>query len=207
MIRNKKEIIDILIKIGAISINTENKYWWTSGILSPIYIDNRLIFNYPKERKIIESSLAQLIKEKFPQATKIVGVATAGIGHGALVADILDLPFAYSRTSQKEHGKKNMIEGKIDQDDKIVIVEDLISTGKSVKIVAEEMNIHNFNVVGVVSIFTYDLLKSRNCFKELNLQSYSLVDSDILVDSLRANENFSNSQVDEVHNFLTHLKG
>ncbi|MGH1411596.1 MAG: orotate phosphoribosyltransferase [Mycoplasma sp.] len=207
MIKNKSEIINILINIGAISINTENKYWWTSGILSPIYIDNRLIFNYPKERNIIENSLANLIKEKFPEVTKIVGVATAGIGHGALVADILELPFAYSRTSQKEHGKKNMIEGKIENDDKIVIVEDLISTGKSVKVVVEEMNMHNYNVIGVVSIFTYNLLKSRNCFKELNIQSYSLVDSDILVESLKANKNFSKSQVEEVYNFLTHLKG
>jgi orotate phosphoribosyltransferase len=150
-----REIAIDLLDIGAIRLRPEQPFIWSSGWHSPIYCDNRLSLSYPKIRKRIKNHLADVISHMYPKAEAIAGVATAGIPQGALVADALDLPFLYVRSSPKGHGMQNLIEGKVSPGQKVVLVEDLISTGGSSLKAAEALSHANFNVLGMVAIFTY----------------------------------------------------
>lgn len=176
-----KEIAKILLDINAVTLSPQNPYTWASGIKSPIYCDNRLIFSYPKERTIVENSLVELIREKFPQTEYIMGTASAGIGHAAIVSDIMKLPMGYVRSKGKDHGKKNQIEGKIVKGAKTLVIEDLFSTGKSSIDAAVALKESGFDVIGIVSIFTYNLKSCQENFQNYNLKKSSLTDYDELL--------------------------
>lgn len=176
-----KEIAKILLDINAVTLSPQKPYTWASGIKSPIYCDNRLIFSYPKERTIVENSLVELIREKFPQTEYIMGTASAGIGHAAIVSDIMKLPMGYVRSKGKDHGKKNQIEGKIVKGAKTLVIEDLFSTGKSSIDAALALKESGFDVIGIVSIFTYNLKSCQENFQNYNLKKSSLTDYDELL--------------------------
>jgi orotate phosphoribosyltransferase len=165
-----------LLEIGAIKLNHKNPFTWSSGWKSPIYCDNRLALSYPTIRTFIKERLAQAIKENFPEAECIAGVATAGIPQGALVAEALGLPFVYVRPKPKEHGMGNLIEGKIVKNQKAVLVEDLISTGGSSLKAAQAMREAGFQISGMVAIFTYGFEQSEISFAEENVSLVCLSD-------------------------------
>lgn len=174
------EIARALLSIDAVMIRPDEPFIWASGIKSPIYCDNRLTLSAPEVRVKIENSLARLIKEKFPECEVLMGTSTAGIPHAAIVGHILGLPMGYVRGSAKDHGKKNQIEGKLQKGAKTVVVEDLISTGGSVLEVVDVLRKEGADVLGVVSIFTYNMKKGLERLKEENVVNYSLTNLDEL---------------------------
>ena len=177
----EKEVAKKLLEIKAIFLRPNEPFIWSSGIKTPIYCDNRLILSYPDVRKIIEKELANLIKEKFSECEGIMGTSTAGIGHAAIVADILNLPMGYVRTKNKEHGRKNKIEGLITENQKIVVIEDLISTGGSCIEVVNALREVGADVLGIVSIFTYDMEVAKENLKAANITNYSCTNYDQLI--------------------------
>lgn len=170
----EKLVAGRLLEIGAVELKPNDPFTWTSGIRSPIYCDNRLTLSFPIVRREIANGLTELIKKHFPEAQLIAGTATAGIPHAAWVSDLLDLPMCYVRSSAKGHGKGNQIEGKVEQGQKVVVVEDLISTGGSVITAVEALRQAGCDVLGAVSIFTYGLEKGTEQLKNANIESYSL---------------------------------
>lgn len=172
----KRDIAKTLLSIQAVFLRPEEPFTWASGIKSPIYCDNRLILSYPDARRQVEQGLAQLIRENYPDCQILAGTATAGIAHAALVADILNLPMAYVRGSAKDHGRQNQIEGKIDPGQKVVVVEDLISTGGSVIDVVNTLRENGAIVLGIVSIFTYGMEKGLERLAKVDVKNVSLTD-------------------------------
>lgn len=170
-----------LLSIKAVFLSPNEPFTWASGIKSPIYCDNRLILTAPKSRKIVESAIAQTIKERFPEAEVLMGTSTAGIAHAAIAADILDMPMGYVRGSAKDHGRGNRIEGRLEQGQKVVVIEDLISTGGSCIDVVEALREAGAEVLGVVSIFTYGMKKGIERLAAANVTNYSLSNFDTLV--------------------------
>lgn len=169
-------IAEMLLRIQAIKLNTQKPFTWSSGWKSPIYCDNRLSLSHPDVRKAIKAGLVEAIGENFFTAESIAGVATAGIAHGALVADELDLPFVYVRPKPKDHGMENLIEGKIVKNQKVVVIEDLVSTGGSSLKAVDALRSAGFKVLGMVSVFSYGFdLASRN-FYEADVSLISLSD-------------------------------
>ena len=179
----KKEIAEILLNVGAVELSPDDPFTWASGIQSPIYCDNRLTMSDPVGRKQIAEGLANLIKEHYPETTLIAGTATAGIPHAAWVADILGLPMVYIRSKAKGHGRSRQIEGKVKPEDKAVIIEDLISTGGSSLNAVEALQSEGIDVLGVVSIFTYELESANQAFAEADLSYKSLTDFGALADA------------------------
>ena len=163
-----------LLEIGAIKLNLEKPFLWSSGWKSPIYCDNRLSLSFPASRTYIKEHLAKLIMSKFQDAEVIAGVATAGIPQGALVADLLNLPFIYVRSKPKGHGMENLIEGKVEAGQKVVVVEDLISTGRSSLTSVEALRKTGLKVLGLVAIFTYGFPLADANFAKANVQAYAL---------------------------------
>ncbi|MGX6977816.1 orotate phosphoribosyltransferase [Vagococcus elongatus] len=170
-----------LLTIEAVSLKPQEPFTWASGIKSPIYCDNRVIMSYPDIRKEVAANLAEIIKKNYPEVEVIAGTATAGIPHAAWVADILNLPMVYIRSAAKKHGKGNQIEGKITEGQKMVIIEDLISTGGSVLEAAEAARNEGANVLGVAAIFTYELPDSIKNFTELDLPFETLTNYTTLI--------------------------
>ncbi len=169
-----KEVATRLLEIGAIKLNLQKPFNWSSGWQSPIYCDNRLSLSYPDIRSFVKRGLSNLVTMHFPQAEAVAGVATAGIPQGALIADALQLPFAYVRSKPKGHGMENLIEGKLPEGRKVVVVEDLVSTGGSSLKAAEALRAAGCDVLGMVCIFTYGFdLAARN-FEEAQLPLFSL---------------------------------
>lgn len=177
----KLEIAKELLKIQAVSLSPAAPYTWSSGMKSPIYCDNRLTLSYPSLRKAIAEGLAEKITEYFPEAEVLAGTATAGIAHAALTADKMELPMVYVRSSSKSHGKGNQIEGLIKEGQKVVIVEDLISTGKSIIEVQRALEAAGAVVLGAAAIFTYGLKKGTNQLEEAGLSVEVLTGFDALV--------------------------
>lgn len=177
----EKMIAAELLSIKAVFLSPNEPFTWASGIKSPIYCDNRLILTAPKSRKIVESAIAQTIKERFPEAEVLMGTSTAGIAHAAIAADILDMPMGYVRGSAKDHGRGNRIEGRLEQGQKVVVVEDLISTGGSCIDVVEALREAGAEVLGVVSIFTYGMKKGIERLAAAGVTNYSLSNFDTLV--------------------------
>ena len=169
----------LLLKIKAVFLRPDEPFIWASGIKSPIYCDNRLILSYPEERRQIEDALAELVKSRYPDAEAIMGTATAGIAHAAMVAERLGLPAGYVRGSAKDHGRKNQIEGRISQGQKTVVIEDLISTGESVMECVKALQEAGADVIGIASIFTYGMKKGLQNLA--GIEHYSLCDFDTLV--------------------------
>lgn len=178
----KKIIAESLLEIKAVFLRPNEPFTWTSGIISPIYCDNRLTLSYPEVRRKIAAGLAEIITEKFSGTELVAGTATAGIPHAAWVSEELNLPMCYVRSKAKEHGKGNQIEGKAEKGQKVVVVEDLISTGGSVITAVEALRQAGCEVLGVVSIFTYELAKGSQRMQEANITAYSLTNYSTLVE-------------------------
>ena len=183
----KKLIAKDLLDIKAVFLRPNEPFTWASGIKSPIYCDNRLTLSYPNVRKDIENGLAKLIKDNFPDAACLMGTATAGIAHAALVADILDLPMGYVRGGAKSHGRNNRIEGKVEPGMKVVVVEDLISTGGSSLECVEALREAGCEVIGLIAIFTYGLPKATTNFEAANCKYATLTDYDTLIEVAKQN--------------------
>ena len=172
------EIASHLLDIKAVYLQPDNPFTWASGIQSPIYTDNRVTLSYPDTRTLIEDGFVQKIKEEFPDVEVIAGTATAGVPHGAIIADRMNLPFAYIRSKPKDHGAGNQVEGRIFKGQKMVVIEDLISTGGSVLDAVAAAEREGADVLGVVAIFTYELPKATENFanagvKLVTLSNYS----------------------------------
>lgn len=176
------KIAEYLLQINAIKLSPEAPFTWTSGWKSPIYSDNRLSLSYPEARTFIKQQLGKLINDKFGAAEAIVGVATAGIAPGALVADELNLPFGYIRSEAKKHGMGKQVEGDIRPGQKIVVVEDLVSTGKSSLQAVESLQQYGCEVLGMVSIFTYGFDLAKEAFEKVGCTYYSLSNYNTLID-------------------------
>jgi orotate phosphoribosyltransferase len=179
----KKLIAEKLLTINAVALKPNEPFTWTSGLRSPIYCDNRLTLSFPEVRSEIAQGLQSIILEKYPETEVIAGTATAGIPHAAWVSERLNLPMCYVRSKAKGHGKGNQIEGKVEQGQKVVVVEDLISTGGSVITAVQALREAGCEVLGVVSIFTYGLEKGKEAFKSENIISESLTDFPALVEA------------------------
>ena len=173
-------IAEGLLKIKAVFLSPEKPFTWASGIKSPIYCDNRLILTSPEVRKIVEEGIARTVKEKFLEAEVLMGTSTAGIAHAAIAAWILDMPMGYVRGGNKDHGRENRIEGRLEKGQKVVVIEDLISTAGSCIEVVDALREAGTDVLGVVIIFTYGMKKGLERLKEANVVNYSLCDFDTL---------------------------
>ncbi|KKB73809.1 MULTISPECIES: orotate phosphoribosyltransferase [Bacillus] len=182
----KTEIAKHLLAIKAVFLRPNEPFTWASGMKSPIYCDNRLTLSYPEVRDDIASGLAGLIKDKYPEAEIIAGTATAGIPHAALAADRLRLPMCYVRSKPKAHGKGNQIEGAVKKGQKVVVIEDLISTGGSVLEAVSALNDAGCEVLGVAAIFTYGLPKAGIAFDEAGVEYHTLTDYDTLTEAVLA---------------------
>ena len=167
-----------LLKIQAVFFRPDEPFTWASGIKSPVYCDNRLTLTAPDVRNDVENAIAETVKREFPEAEALMGTSTAGIAHAAIAAHILGLPMGYVRSGNKDHGRQNRIEGKLNPGDKVVIIEDLISTGGSVIEVADALREAGADVLGIASIFTYGMKKGLERLSEANLKNISLTDFD-----------------------------
>ena len=178
----EKTIAKDLLSIGAVFLRPEQPFTWASGIQSPIYCDNRLTLSAPRVREHIEEGLAALVREHFPECEMLMGTSTAGIAHAAITATILDLPMGYVRGEAKTHGRTNRIEGRMEPGTKVVVVEDLISTGGSAIEVVEALREEGAEVLGIVSIFTYGMRKGLERIAAASTVNYSLCNLDVLVE-------------------------
>lgn len=178
----KKEVAQGLLKIGAVFLRPEQPFTWASGIKSPIYCDNRLTLTAPEVRNAVEKGLAELVKTDFPDCEVLMGTATAGIAHAAIMAHITGLPMGYVRSSAKDHGRANRIEGKLEKGEKVVVVEDLISTAKSSVEVVDALREEGAEVIGMVSIFTYGMRAAKEKLAAANVKAVSLCDLDELLE-------------------------
>ena len=178
----KTTIAKDLLKIKAVFFRPNEPFTWASGIKSPVYCDNRLTLTAPEVRNDVENALAETIKEYYPEAEVLMGTSTAGIAHAAITAHILGMPMGYVRSGNKDHGRQNRIEGKLEAGDKVVIVEDLISTGGSVIEVAEALREAGAEVLGIVSIFTYGMKKGLDRLAAAELKNISLTNFDVIAE-------------------------
>ncbi len=178
----KKLIASDLLSIQAVFFRPDEPFTWASGIKSPVYCDNRLTLTAPKVRDDVENAIAEVIKENYPKAEVLMGTSTAGIAHAAITAHIMGLPMGYVRSGHKDHGRQNQIEGRLEKGQKVVVVEDLISTGGSVIEVVNVLREAGADVLGVVSIFTYGMKKGLDRLAEANIKNISLTDFDCIAE-------------------------
>ncbi|MCH5239322.1 MAG: orotate phosphoribosyltransferase [Muribaculaceae bacterium] len=177
---NEIAIAKELLRIKAVFLRPNDPFTWASGIKSPIYCDNRLILSDPQARKLVEESIAAIVREKYPEADSLMGTSTAGIAHAAIAAWILDKPMGYVRSGNKDHGRENRIEGRLNKGDKVVVIEDLISTAGSCIEVVDALREAEADVLGVVSIFTYGMEKGKQRLAEAKVTNTSLTNFDTL---------------------------
>ena len=177
----KQSIAHELLEIGALHLRPENPFTWTSGIRSPIYCDNRLILSFPKTRDLVLKGFVDLIREKYPEVNKISGCATAGIPAATLIAHVLNLPMTYVRGEAKKHGRQNQIEGLANPGQKVVVIEDLLSTGKSSIACVKALREAGCEVLGIVAIFSYDLPILREQLKAAKVEATALSNYDTLI--------------------------
>ena len=185
----KELIAKDLLKIKAVFLSPDEPFTWASGIKSPIYCDNRLTLTAPEVRCDVEKSLAEVVKTYYPDAQVLMGTSTAGIAHAAITAHLLDMPMGYVRSGAKDHGRQNQIEGKLEKGDKVVVIEDLISTGGSVIEVVDALRDAGAEVLGIASIFTYGMKKGLERLEAANVKNISLTDFDTIV-CVAAKENY-----------------
>ena len=182
------KIANYLLQIKAIKLETEKPFQWSSGIYSPIYCDNRIVLSFPKIRKLICDCFVEIIKKKYSDTELVAGVATGGIGMGMLIAEKLDLPFVYVRPQAKKHGRKNQIEGLIEKNIKAIVIEDLISTGKSSLNAVDALKKQKVNVIGLISLFSYELEDAKKNISKSGLNYCSLSNfSDLIKIALSTN--------------------
>ncbi len=189
MINTEKLIAKDLLSIKAVFFRPDEPFTWASGIKSPVYCDNRLTLTAPAVRNDVENALAETIKREYPEAEVLMGTSTAGIAHAAITAHILGMPMGYVRSGAKDHGRQNQIEGKLEAGQKVVVVEDLISTGGSVIEVVNVLREAGAEVLGVVSIFTYGMKKGIVRLEEANVRNISLTNFDCIAE-IAAEENY-----------------
>ncbi|MCD8036543.1 MAG: orotate phosphoribosyltransferase [Clostridiales bacterium] len=178
----QKLIAKDLLSIGAVFLRPEEPFTWASGIKSPIYCDNRLTLTAPKVRNDVENALAQVVKENYPECEVLMGTSTAGIAHAAITGHILDMPMGYVRSGNKDHGRNNRIEGKLEKGQKVVVIEDLISTGGSAVEVVDALREAGAEVLGIASIFTYGMAKGMKRLADADVKNISLSNLDALVE-------------------------
>ena len=171
-----------LLKIKAVFLRPDQPFTWASGIKSPIYCDNRLILTAPEVRTLVENAIAETVKREYPEAEALFGTSTAGIAHAAIAGHILGMPMGYVRGSSKDHGRNNKIEGKLEAGTKVVVIEDLISTGGSVIDVVDALREVGAEVLGVVSIYTYGMKKGLERLQQANVKNVSLTDFDTTIE-------------------------
>ncbi len=178
----EKLIAKDLLSIGAVFLRPEEPFTWASGIKSPIYCDNRLTLTAPEVRTDVEKGLAETVKKYYPEAEVLMGTSTAGIAHAAITAHMLDMPMGYVRSGAKDHGRGNQIEGKLEKGQKVVVIEDLISTGGSVIEVVEALREAGAEVLGIASIFTYGMKKGLDRLEAANVKNVSLTNLDVIAE-------------------------
>lgn len=178
-----RQVAQRLLEIKAVFLRPDEPFTWASGIKSPIYCDNRLTLSDPETRNLIETGIAETIRKNFPGVELIMGTATAGIAHAAISAHIMELPMGYVRSSAKDHGRQNRIEGRVEKGQKTVVVEDLISTGGSVVQTVEALREAGAEVIGIVSIFTYGMTAAQDRLSQANIRNISLTDFDAVVET------------------------
>lgn len=194
----ERKLAKELLAIQAVALRPNDYFTWTSGIKSPIYCDNRITMSYPSIRREIAAGMVEVIKEKYPAVEVIAGTATAGIPHAAWVSELLDLPMIYVRDSAKKHGKTNQIEGRVLEGQKVVIIEDLISTGLSSLKVAKALREAGAEVLGVVAIFSYELKKAQDAFEEAGVEYITLTNYPVLVEEAVAIEYIHQDDVEKL---------
>lgn len=198
------QIAQKLLQIKAIKLNPKSPFTWASGIQSPIYCDNRIVLSYPKVRNYVKQAFVETAKE-FEYFDKVAGVATAGIAHGALLADVLNLPFVYIRSKAKGHGRQNLIEGELTGTEHVIVVEDLISTGGSSLKAVEAIRATGATVVGVLAIFTYGFEKAQRAFEEANCPLKTLSDYNVLINEAVKTNYIKDSDVQLLQNWLQEI--
>lgn len=200
------EIAHALLSIGAVELRPNNPFTWASGIKSPIYCDNRLTMSSPVVRKQIAAALARSIEDAFPETEVVAGTATAGIPHAAWVSDVLNLPMVYVRSKAKEHGRGNQIEGKLSKGQKVVVIEDLISTGGSSIEAVKALREQGCEVLGVVCIFTYHLKRADDMFEEQGIPYVSLTNFDALIEVATLEKKISDQDKPQLNEWHEKLK-
>ena len=185
----KTTVAKDLLSIGAVFLRPDEPFTWASGIKSPIYCDNRLILTAPEARVHVESAIAETVRREYPEAEVLMGTSTAGIAHAAIAAHLLNMPMGYVRSGKKDHGRGNQIEGKLLPGQKVVVIEDLISTGGSVIEVVEALREAGAEVLGIVSIFTYGMQKGLDRLAAANVRNLSLTDLDTIA-AIAVEENY-----------------
>lgn len=180
MTETSRKIAKDLLKIQAVFLSPDKPFTWASGIKSPVYCDNRLTLTAPEVRTDVETGLKELIEENYPEAEVLMGTSTAGIAHAAITAHLMNLPMGYVRSGNKDHGRQNRIEGKLEKGQKVVVVEDLISTGGSVIEVVDALREVGAEVLGIVSIFTYGMKKGLERLAAADVKNVSLTNLDVL---------------------------
>ncbi|MBR5075861.1 MAG: orotate phosphoribosyltransferase [Bacteroidales bacterium] len=201
----QRKIAKELLSIGAVFLRPEEPFTWASGIQSPIYCDNRLTLSAPAVREQVEAGLAALVREHFPACEALMGTSTAGIAHAAITATLLGLPMGYVRGEAKSHGRTNRIEGRLDPGTKVVVVEDLISTGGSVIDVVNALREAGAEVLGIVSIFTYGIRKGLDRLAAADVVNYSLSNLDTLVDVAVEEKYITPAQKEQILQFRNAL--
>ena len=196
-----KEVAKNLLKIKAVFLKPNDPFTWASGIKSPIYCDNRLTLSYPETRKVVEEGLAETIKTHFPTCEVVMGTSTAGIAHAAYVSDILNLPMGYVRGGAKDHGRGNQIEGVVPVGKDVVVIEDLISTAGSSIEVVDVLREAGCNVLGIASIFTYNLKKGLDRLEASNVINHSLSNFETLVEVAAEEKYISEADINKVLKF------
>lgn len=203
MSTTKETIAKDLLSIKAVFLKPQDPFTWASGIKSPIYCDNRLTLSFPKVRSDVENGLAEAVKKYYPDADVLMGTSTAGIAHAAITATILDMPMGYVRSGHKDHGRQNQIEGKLEKGQKVVVIEDLISTGGSVLEVVDVLREAGAEVLGIISIFTYGLQKGIDRLAAANVENHSLSDFGTLVKVAAEEGYIKPEEVDKLHAFIS----
>ena len=198
MVLDKKvaeQTVNYLTQINAIKLNTKKPFTWTSGIKSPIYCDNRLILSFPDVRKFVADKMTDIVENKYGKDICIAGVATGAIAIGAMIAERLNLPYAYVRPEPKEHGLKNQIEGNIKNGSNVVVIEDLISTGKSSLNAINALKSEGYNVMGMLSIFSYNFQFANKKFEDENISINSLSDYNSLVNLIQSEGTLDSNEI------------
>ncbi|MBP5467297.1 MAG: orotate phosphoribosyltransferase [Clostridia bacterium] len=190
-----KKVAEALLSVKAVFFRPEQPFIWASGIKSPVYFDNRLTLTAPDVRLIVENGLAEVIRKEYPQAEVLMGTSTAGIAHAAITAHILGLPMGYVRSGAKDHGRQNRIEGRLEKGQKVVVIEDLISTGGSVIDTVDALREAGADVLGVASIFTYGMQKGLERLAAAALKNVSLTDFDVIAKAAAENGYISEKDV------------
>lgn len=198
----KKEIAKALLSIKAVFLSPDKPFTWASGIKSPIYCDNRLILTSPEVRDLVENAIAGKVRELYPEAEVLMGTSTAGIAHAAIAAHILGMPMGYVRGSAKDHGRNNRIEGRLEPGQKVVVIEDLISTGGSCIDVVEALREAGADVLGVISIFTYGMQKGLDRLAAANVRNDSLSDFNTLVEVAAEEKYIASDDVARLRKFM-----